>query len=740
MALALQESSFKQHYFVGTEHIFMGLCKSGNDLVLKALAQDRVDPRIRRVIREVLVSGPGSRREAQMVFTPRTQRLLKISQEIAQTRGDGQITPLHLLLGLLRAGEGVALRVLRRLEHNPEKLQEAAEGLLDQVDSLPSRGETPFLNSIGRDLTFLASQGRLEPVIGRDREISLMAQSLLRKKKNNLLLVGEAGVGKTSLVEALAQMIAQGVAPPTLSNKRIVEVSSGALMAGTKYRGDLELRIQRLLEESSTPDLILFIDEFHTIIGPTSSETSLDIANQLKPALAGGQLRLIGATTWKEYRRRIEPDAAFERRFQVIDVKELTRQDTMMVLQRLQETYEKHHQVRISPGALETAVDLTVRFLPDRRLPDKALDLLDQACANVRLQVLAGQRDQPAEDLSSTVGQEEVAMALAGWVGIPPERLLEQAQDPYLHLEDRLQDRILGQQEAIQEVTAALRLAHAGLTPAHRPRGVFFFIGPTGVGKTEMAKSLAEILLPGRQALVRLDMSEFMEAHAVAKLVGAPPGYAGYGEEGQLTGPVRRQSGTVVLFDEIDKAHPEVLNLLLQVLDNGKLTDARGRQVSFSESIIIFTANLAPAHKGPSIGFNPAAEKEDLRPLRDELSQRFRPEFLNRLDKIIGFHALSHQVCRQLVERTVDHLAQHLEARGSTLSIEEEVFDTVLEEADYRTYGAREIWRAVNRLLAEPLSQWLVKGKAQPARIRIFLNTGEIAFTSQDRGATDFSD
>jgi ATP-dependent Clp protease ATP-binding subunit ClpC len=730
LASAVQEALAQRHHFIGTEHIFNGLCKSGDDLVLRAFAQDGVNPSIRRVIRHALIPGGSAGGGKRLHFTLRAQRLLQHSQEIAQGGGAGQIAPLHLLLGLLQAGDGVAVRLLRRLEHHPEKLETAARELLPQVD-LQHQSDTPLLNSLGRDLTLLAREGRLDPVVGRHEEIRLMAQSLLRKKKNNLLLVGDAGVGKTSLVEGLAQLIVQGEAPSILSPKRIVEVSVGALVAGTRYRGDLEQRVRKILAEAKDPELILFIDEFHSLIGPAGGEGGVDIANLLKPALTGGELRMIGATTWKEYRTRIERDPAFERRFQVVEVRELSPSNTLTLLQQCQGVYEKHHQVKLAPDALEAAVDFSVRFLPDRHLPDKAIDLVDQACAQFRLRQMSAAVMKQAGAGPETLGivdRSEVAQVLAHCLGLPLERLLQQADDPYLHLESLLENRIIGQMEAVRALSAALHLAHAGLMPVDRPRGIFFFVGPTGVGKTEMAKALADILYPGQSALVRLDMSEFMEKHAVAKLIGAPPGYVGYGDEGQLTGPLRRHPASVVLFDEVDKAHPEVLNLLLQVLDAGQLIDAKGRTVSFREALIIFTANILAFQDGPAIGFVAGAPEKQETGIDAELRRRFRPEFLNRLDKIINFYPLSGQVCRDLIAKAIEPLVARLKTLGTNLEVDENVYDQLLNEANYQAYGAREIQRIVNRRLAEPLSKWLVPGRTPPAAISVVGGGGKIEY------------
>lgn len=738
MDLAIQESRLQQHHFIGTEHIFNALCKAEDKVVLDTLACANIDPLIRRQIREALISGTSDVSVDQMIFTPRVNRLLKKSQELARVGGVA-IEPIHLLVGLLQAGDGVAVRLLRHLNYSFEALLEAAQKAITNT-SLQSGSNTPFLNTLVRDLTFLARQKLLDPVIGRSAEIQLMAETLLRKKKNNVLLVGDAGVGKTSLVEGLAMILTRDDAPQTLKNKRILEISTASIVAGTKYRGDLEQRVQRLLTEAKGQDIVLFIDEFHTIMSTGSTEGASDTANMLKPHLASGQIRVIGATTWKEYRSFIEPDAAFERRFQVIDVKELDPEDTLKVLQHLQSIYEQHHQVRITSGALELAVDLAVRFMPERRFPDKAIDLIDQACATLRMQRLS-EKSAPSQVEGSplgTVDRHEVAQVAAKWLGVPLEKILPQEEDRFLHLEKMLQERILGQSEAIAAVAATLRLAHAGLSHLERPRAVFFFVGPTGVGKTELARALAEVALPGRKSLVRLDMSEFMEQHTVAKLIGAPPGYIGYGDEGQLSGPLRRNSHVVVLFDEIDKAHPEILNLLLQVLDAGQLTDGKGRRVNFKESIIVFTSNIFSQGEKKTIGFAevPMSTREaDAAGMEAELRTRFRPEFINRLDKIILFHLLTPEVCREITRKELQDLTVRLIGRGSSLEFDDTVFEVILAESNFRVYGAREIRRAVNRLLGEPISQLLLKNVG-PVNIRITCDLGKIEISEHAAPST----
>ncbi|MBM4287299.1 MAG: AAA family ATPase [Deltaproteobacteria bacterium] len=730
LEMALQEASYQKHYFIGTEHLFISLCKCQDELITQVLAQDRVNPSIRRVVRQILIPGSRPPQASKIIFTPRVHNVFKLSQEYAQTHGATHVGPIHILAGLLRAGDGLVVRLLRRLQHNPERLAQAAEEVITATPPQFLREDTPLLNTMGRDLTFLAGKGKLDPVIGREAEIALMTQSLLRKQKNNLILVGDAGVGKTTLVEGLAQLVAKGEAPPALSGKRIIEISAAGLVSGTRYRGDLEERVQKMLAEAQDKGIILFIDEFHTLMGRIESEGGLDIANMLKPALASDRLRLIGATTWKEYRSRIEPDPAFERRFQVIDVKEMTPQDAISLLNKLKEVYEEHHQVTLPPEVLKFAVDLAVRFLPHRRLPDKALDLVDQACANFRMQVMAKQLGEAGSECPSHVTREDVALALSGWVGIPVDRLLLEGKYPLLPLEKLLQERILGQDEAVEAVSSAVCLAQSGLTPPDRPRIALMFVGPTGVGKTEMAKAMAEILTPGQPALVRLDMSEFMELHAVAKLVGAPPGYVGYGEEGQLTGPVRRQPGSVVLFDEFDKAHPDVLNILLQVLDAGQLTDSKGRLVNFREAYIIFTANVTFSGKGPRIGFVEGEGRDVASEVIALLRNRFRPEFLNRLDKIIIFPTLTREVCHRLAELAVDQIIQHLSGQATELKIDGEIFDLVLDEADFQRYGAREIKRVVNRLLAEPLSRWLGQQEIKPTGVHASRQGHKIEFAA----------
>ncbi len=725
LALAVNESRHFQHHFVGTEHIFNALCKCEDGAVQEAFARARLDPLIRRQIRANLIPGVGQVLGDQMIFTPRVHRLLDKSQEIAAAAG-GSVEPIHLLATLLQAGEGVAVRMLRRLQHDPEKLNSIAAEVLNNP-AIRTRSKTPFLNSLGRDLSALALGGHLDPVVGRRQEVQQMAQTLLRKKKNNVLLVGDAGVGKTSLVESLAMILTQEGAPPELRRKRLIEISVGALVSGTKYRGDLEQRVQRLLAESQDPEIILFVDEFHTIMNTTGADGAPDIANMLKPVLASGQLRMIGATTWKEYRTFIEPDAAFERRFQVIDVKELSAAETVQVLQELSKVYALHHQVSITPEAVKAAVDLSIRFVPERRLPDKAIDLIDQACAQVRLQRL-GLQAAPEAGAEIEVGIEDVGAVVANWAGVPLEKVLRRPEERFSRLEELLEERIKGQREAIREIAASFRLAQVGLASGSRPQAVFLFIGPTGVGKTETARVLAETIMPGHQALVRLDMSEFMEKHSMAKLVGSPPGYVGYGDEGQLTGPVRRRPNSVVLFDEVEKAHPEIMDLLLQVLDAGHLTDSQGRRVNFRETIIIFTSNIAVAGEHGKVGFMAGGGKPQKDHMDGALRRHFRAEFLNRLDKKILFQPLSLEICRELVIRQVAQIVSRLQGRGVNLKIEEPVSEMILTDANYQVYGARDLKRTVNRLLAEPLSHWLFEHPEGPSNLRVSVEAGELRF------------
>lgn len=729
LTLAVNESRHLQHHFIGTEHIFNALCKSDDGAVQEAFARARLDPLIRREIRRNLIPGIGQILGDQMLFTPRAHRLLNKSQEMVGAAG-GSVEPINLLVTLLQAGEGVAVRLLRRLQQDPEKLRSVAEEILTNPE-IRSRSKTPFLNSLGRDLSALALEGRLDPVVGRRQEVQQMAQTLLRKKKNNVLLVGDAGVGKTSLVESLAMILTREGAPAELRRKRLIEVSIGALVSGTKYRGDLEQRVQRLLAEAQDPEIILFVDEFHTVMNTTGADGAPDIANMLKPVLASGQLRLIGATTWKEYRSFIEPDAAFERRFQVIDVKELSLAETIQVLQKLSEVYARYHQVSIAPEAVEAAVAFSVRFVPERRLPDKAIDLIDQACAQVRLQRL-GLQEAAEAAAEIQVGVEDVAAVVANWAGVPLEKVMQRPEDRFLHLEESLKERIKGQSEAIRTIAASFRLAQVGLASGSRPQAAFLFIGPTGVGKTETARVLAETLMQGRQALVRLDMSEFMEKHAVAKLVGSPPGYVGYGDEGQLTGPVRRRPNSVVLFDEVEKAHPEIMDLLLQVLDAGHLTDSKGRRINFRETIIIFTSNIAVTGEGGKVGFMAAGGQPEKVQVDSALRRHFRPEFLNRLDKKILFQPLGQEICRELVAREVAQIAARLQSRGVSLQVEESVTEIILSEANYRVYGARELKRTVNCFLAEPLSQWLLEHPASPSCLRVSVVAGEPTFAAAD--------
>ncbi|MFS8665564.1 MAG: ATP-dependent Clp protease ATP-binding subunit, partial [Limnochordales bacterium] len=680
----------------------------------------------------------------------------------------------HILLGLIREGEGVAAQVLKNLGADLDKVRRQVVELLGGSGGQPTKGtrarKTPTLDQFGRDLTDLAREGKLDPVIGREKEIQRVIQVLSRRTKNNPVLIGEPGVGKTAIAEGLAQKIVNGDVPETLLNKRVVTLDLGALVAGSKFRGEFEERLKKVMDEiRASGDVILFIDEMHTIIGAGAAEGAIDASNILKPALARGEIQCIGATTLDEYRKHVEKDAALERRFQPVMVDEPSVEETILILEGLRDRYEAHHRVKITDEALEAAARLSDRYVTDRFLPDKAIDLIDEAASKVRLQALvappelkeleakieetrmekeaaikneefekaARLRDQEQkmrEELErrrlewknsrgrteGTVDAEDIAQIVSSWTGIPVTKLAQEETERLLNLEQELHKRVVGQEEAIQAVSRAIRRARAGLKDPKRPIGSFIFLGPTGVGKSELARALAEALFGDEDAMVVLDMSEYMERHTVSRLVGSPPGYVGYEEGGQLTEKVRRRPYTVVLFDEIEKAHPEVFNVLLQVLENGRLTDAKGRTVDFRNTVLIMTSNVG-AHeiqRQSTIGFRTVEDSrqsyEDMKKkVMDELRKTFRPEFLNRVDEVIVFHALDKGHLRQIVDIMLQTLVGELRDRGVLVEFTDRAKEVLAEQGYDPQYGARPLRRAIQRLVENPLSEEMLKGRFQ---------------------------
>jgi ATP-dependent Clp protease ATP-binding subunit ClpC len=711
--------------------------------------------RFRRKLR-ALVAQAGSP-EAGGEVTHRSQaarRVFRRAEEIAAlAAGDeADLQPGHLLQALFELPDPPWAGLLVKLGLAGPLDQMFGAGAATPVETVRAQAEeqeaaaeakrphpTPFLARFGRDLTRLAREGKLNPVIGRREEMRRLARVLAQQRKNNAILVGEAGVGKTCIVEGLAQRLAGPNPPPALQGKRLVEVTMAGLVAGAKYRGEFEERMQALITEASADEnLILFIDELHTVLG-AGGEGASDAANILKPALARGDLRCIGATTLADYRRTIEKDPALERRFQVVWVDEPTRQEALDILAGLQPRFEQHHGLTISEAALESAVELSMRYLPDFRLPDKAIDLVDQACATARIASLSVQSDQPAV---TGIGRAEVAAVVAQRCRLPVEQVAEDEAQRLLNMEEALRRRVIGQDAAIQTVAAAIRAARAGLKPPHKPVGVFLFVGATGVGKTELAKALAEFLFDDERRLIRMDMSEYMEKHAVARLIGAPPGYIGYEEEGQLTGPVRTHPFSVVLFDEIEKAHPEVLNLCLQIFDEGRLTDARGRRVSFSEAVIIMTSNLGyPARpaarplgfrQGEATAFSQTGYHQRI---MAAVQQAFRPELLNRIQQIVFFEPIDEAAVRQIIDKFLDGLRVQLRPRRIELELSETAYALLLAQGFDPHFGAREMERAINRLLVQPLSQALLEGRFPDGAV-IYVDAHDNNLVLSDLGRT----
>lgn len=776
--LAQEEARRLGHNFVGTEQILLGLIGEGTGVAAKVLKSMGVNLKDARIEVEKIIGRGSGFVAVEIPFTPRAKRVLELSLEEARQLGHNYIGTEHLLLGLIREGEGVAARVLENLGVDLSKVRTQVIRMLGEtaeVSAGPSGGrtKTPTLDEFGANLTQMAAEGKLDPVVGRQKEIERVIQILGRRTKNNPVLIGEPGVGKTAIAEGLAQRIANGDVPDILEDKRVVTLDIGLLVAGTKYRGEFEERLKKIMDEiRSAGNVILVIDEVHTLIGAGAAEGAIDAANILKPALARGELQCIGATTLDEYRKHIERDAALERRFQPVMVGEPTVDETIEILYGLRERYEQHHKLKISDAALEAAAKLSDRYISDRYLPDKAIDLIDEAGSRVRLinsqlppaakeldkelrQVLkekddavraqdfdrAGElRDREmeikaeiraiasskkgdnvkSEDASPVVTEEDIAQIVASWTGVPVNKLTESESEKLLHMEDTLHQRLIGQEEAVKAVSRAIRRARVGLKNPNRPIASFIFSGPTGVGKTELTKALAAYFFGSEDAMIRLDMSEYMERHTVSKLIGSPPGYVGYNEGGQLTEAVRRRPYTVVLFDEIEKAHPDVFNMLLQILEDGRLTDAKGRTVDFKNTLLIMTSNIGSKvieKGGGSLGFEFSENQADAQYNRirslvnEELKQYFRPEFLNRLDEIIVFRQLSKDEVKEISDILLREVFGRLTEQGITLEVTERFKDRLVEEGYNPSYGARPLRRAIMRLLEDVLAEEILSAR-----------------------------
>jgi ATP-dependent Clp protease ATP-binding subunit ClpC len=775
--LAQEEARRLGHNFVGTEQILLGLIGEGTGVAAKVLKSMGVNLKDARIEVEKIIGRGSGFVAVEIPFTPRAKRVLELSLEEARQLGHNYIGTEHLLLGLIREGEGVAARVLENLGVDLSKVRTQVIRMLGETAEVPAgpgnqgRTKTPTLDEFGSNLTQMAAEGKLDPVVGRMKEIERVIQILGRRTKNNPVLIGEPGVGKTAIAEGLAQRIANKDIPDILEDKRVVTLDIGLLVAGTKYRGEFEERLKKIMDEiRQAGNVILVIDEVHTLIGAGAAEGAIDAANILKPALARGELQCIGATTLDEYRKHIERDAALERRFQPVMVGEPTVDETIEILYGLRERYEQHHKLKILDEALEAAAKLSDRYISDRYLPDKAIDLVDEAGSRVRLinsqlppaakeldkelrQVLkqkddavraqdfdkagelrdremeikaqiraiaSAKKKDPSEDSTPQVDAEEIAHIVASWTGIPVNKLTQTESEKLLHMEDTLHQRLIGQEDAVKAVSRAIRRARVGLKNPNRPIASFIFSGPTGVGKTELTKALAAYFFGSEDAMIRLDMSEYMERHTVSKLIGSPPGYVGYNEGGQLTEAVRRRPYTVVLFDEIEKAHPDVFNLLLQILEDGRLTDAKGRTVDFKNTLLIMTSNIGSKviEKGASgLGFEVAENQIDsqynrIRSLvNEELKQYFRPEFLNRIDEIIVFRQLSKEEVKEIADILLKDVFARLTEQNINLGVTEKFKERLVEEGYNPSYGARPLRRAIMRLLEDVLAEEILSGR-----------------------------
>jgi len=777
--LAQEEARRLGHNFVGTEQILLGLIGEGTGVAAKVLKSMGVNLKDARIEVEKIIGRGSGFVAVEIPFTPRAKRVLELSLEEARQLGHNYIGTEHLLLGLIREGEGVAARVLENLGVDLSKVRTQVIRMLGETAEVSAGGgqgrtKTPTLDEFGSNLTQMAGEGKLDPVVGRQTEIERVIQILGRRTKNNPVLIGEPGVGKTAIAEGLAQRISNGDIPDILEEKRVVTLDIGLLVAGTKYRGEFEERLKKIMDEiRSAGNVILVIDEVHTLIGAGAAEGAIDAANILKPALARGELQCIGATTLDEYRKHIERDAALERRFQPVMVGEPSVEETIEILHGLRDRYEQHHKLKITDEALDAAAKLSDRYISDRFLPDKAIDLIDEAGSRVRLinsqlppaakeldkelrQVLkdkdnavrsqdfdrAGElRDREMEikaeirsiaqnkksdvdsgDDSPSVGEEDIAQIVASWTGVPVNKLTESESEKLLHMEDTLHQRLIGQDEAVKAISRAIRRARVGLKNPNRPIASFIFSGPTGVGKTELTKALAAYFFGSEEAMIRLDMSEFMERHTVSKLIGSPPGYVGYNEGGQLTEAVRRRPYTVVLFDEIEKAHPDVFNMLLQILEDGRLTDAKGRTVDFKNTLLIMTSNIGSKvieKGGGGLGFDFEEDQAEsqynrIRSLvNEELKQYFRPEFLNRLDEIIVFRQLTKEEVKKIGDILLREVFGRLTEQGITLEVTDRFKDRLVEEGYNPSYGARPLRRAIMRLLEDMLAEEILSGRLQ---------------------------
>jgi len=789
--LAREEAKRLDHDYLGTEHLLLGLIREGEGVAALALQNLGIDlDQVRQEVEKAVGRGGGSLFLGQIPFTPRAKKVLELAVTEARNLGHNYIGTEHLLLGLIREGEGVAAQILTNLGADLEKVREEVVALLGErvsVEKAPQPSNTPTLDRYGRDLTQLARNGELDPVIGREKEIERVIQILSRRTKNNPVLIGEAGVGKTAIAEGIAQRIVAGSLPEPLLNKRLVTIELGSVVAGTKYRGEFEKRMERILNEiRKAKNIILFIDEIHTLVGAGAAEGAIDASNILKPALARGELQCIGATTLDEYRKYIERDEALERRFQPVMVNEPTVKETIQILKGLRDRYEAFHRVKISDQALEAAVRLSHRYIQGRFLPDKAIDVMDEAAARVRLQssvrpkklksveseleqirkekeaaikaqefekaaklrdkeknlrrILMEERTQWEQKKGKKIEEEvvtekDIAYIVSSWTNIPVRDLTEEESRRLLRMEEALHKRMVGQEDAIKAVAQSIRRAQAGVKNIKRPIGCFMFLGPTGVGKTELARSLAEFLFGDEDAMIRLDMSEYMEKFTVSRLTGAPPGYVGYEEGGELTEKVRRRPYSVILLDEIEKAHPDVFNILLQIMEDGRLSDSLGHTVDFRNTVLIMTSNLGAEQirSGASMGFRSTEAGMSYEEMKarvlSELKRHFRPEFLNRLDEVIVFHPLSKEEIKKIVGLMLEEERKLLKEKNIDLEVTAEARDLIAEEGYDPDFGARPLRRAIQRLIENPLSEEILEGRFKEGdTVVVRVKDGQITF------------
>ena len=781
LSLAHQEAERMRHNYIGTEHLLLGLIREEGGVAGRVLRELGLDAnRVQEIVERL--TGPGQYRGGKLDLSPGTQQVLEYAVEEARRMGHHYIGTEHILLGLVRYGEGIALDVLRKLGVTPEQIRRQTRRVLQESSASrrtgageaksakpeQARPKTPMVDQLATDLTALAEEGKLDPVIGRQMEIERVIQILARRTKNNPALIGEPGVGKTAIVEGLAQRIMDGDVPAPLLDKRVLQLDVGSLVAGTMYRGQFEERLKRVIDELKASGAILFIDEVHMLVGAGAAGSSVDAANILKPALSRGELQVIGATTLDEYRKHIESDAALERRFQPVIVDEPTIDETIEILRGVRSAYEEHHRLTISDEALDAAAHLSARYVTERFLPDKAIDLIDESSSRVRMyksnaaktaKELMGQlremrhnhalaledgRNDDAQDFldrqealerqlerlrtgwdrstSPVVSADDIAEVVSMWTGVPVMQIAQEESQRLLHMEDELREQIIGQHEAIQSISRAVRRARAGLKDPRRPIGSFIFLGPTGVGKTELTKALARFLFGSEDALIQLDMSEFMERHTVSRLVGAPPGYVGYEDAGQLTEALRRRPYSIVVFDEIEKAHPEAHNMLLQIMEEGHLSDARGRKVDFRNAIIVMTSNVGAdmIKRQANIGFTLKRDEnteerlaydEMRKKLTESLRRVFRPEFINRVDSVIVFRSLNKEDIQQIVELELKKVAQRLEEHAIVLTATPAALELLAEQGFDPDMGARPLRRVIQHKVEDTLSDALLSGE-----------------------------